>query len=306
MKIKNIRIVNYKSIKDSGRLELGENFTVVVGQNNAGKTAFIERLSFSSLENNAFQGSDRDDRTVVNPQSINEVELKFAGKEFDWLLRTADKSTVLEVPNLSLGDPQKYYDSNFLPNTHEASLIFERGVWLNPKRESQLSDGGIFRASSNREWVTYIGPDNATRNSTADFLASIAPDYFSYVFKAERLNIASGVSQGNLILNPDASNLAGALQQLQGRHVDMFDSLNSHLRFIIPSVEGVTTAPQQSNPEKVEILVWNKGSSKGFPLSSCGTGIGQVLAILFVVITSEFEKIVVIDEPNNRAQFSTS
>ncbi len=35
------------------------------------------------------------------------------------------------------------------------------------------------------------------------------------------------------------------------------------------------------------------------PLSECGTGIGQVLAILYVVLTSDIPHVIIIDEPNS-------
>ena len=49
MKIKAVRIRSYKGIADSNWIELSPHVTVLVGQNNAGKTAFLECLETRSL-----------------------------------------------------------------------------------------------------------------------------------------------------------------------------------------------------------------------------------------------------------------
>ena len=55
----------------------------------------------------------------------------------------------------------------------------------------------------------------------------------------------------------------------------------------------------------LEILVWSKEAAENeredlaFPLSACGTGISQVLAILYVVLTSQEPRTIIIDEPQS-------
>ncbi len=44
MRLTNARVTMYKSIEDSGNVPIDENITVLVGQNEAGKTAFLEAL----------------------------------------------------------------------------------------------------------------------------------------------------------------------------------------------------------------------------------------------------------------------
>jgi DNA repair exonuclease SbcCD ATPase subunit len=39
------RLKNYKSHRDSGEIEFGEQCTVIVGQNSSGKTAYLEALN---------------------------------------------------------------------------------------------------------------------------------------------------------------------------------------------------------------------------------------------------------------------
>jgi len=44
MKIKDIRIQNYKSWSDSKQLKICDDLNVIVGQNNVGKTALLDTI----------------------------------------------------------------------------------------------------------------------------------------------------------------------------------------------------------------------------------------------------------------------
>jgi AAA15 family ATPase/GTPase len=45
LKITFARVKNYKSHRDSGEIAFGDRYTVIVGQNSSGKTAFLEALN---------------------------------------------------------------------------------------------------------------------------------------------------------------------------------------------------------------------------------------------------------------------
>jgi recombinational DNA repair ATPase RecF len=51
MLITSVRIQHYKSFLDSGEITLGSGFNVIVGQNNAGKTALLEGLGLRAGNN---------------------------------------------------------------------------------------------------------------------------------------------------------------------------------------------------------------------------------------------------------------
>ena len=44
MKLTSVQVRNYKSFSDSGEIPIGTNCTVIVEQNNVGKTAFLEPI----------------------------------------------------------------------------------------------------------------------------------------------------------------------------------------------------------------------------------------------------------------------
>ncbi|MCC0179139.1 ATP-binding protein [Waterburya agarophytonicola K14] len=55
---------------------------------------------------------------------------------------------------------------------------------------------------------------------------------------------------------------------------------------------------------EVELRIWSidpetDRDDLAFPLEACGTGVSQVLAILYVVITSKEPRTIIIDEPQS-------
>lgn len=120
-------------------------------------------------------------------------------------------------------------------------------------------------------------------------------------FKAERLNIGKCASGKNKTLSPDASNLPEVLFNLHA-NPDQFEEYESLVRRVFPLVETITVRPFDGT--QVEIRVWqlpreSRRDDLAFPLDQCGTGIGQVMAILYVVVSSADPQIILIDEPNS-------
>jgi hypothetical protein len=142
---------------------------------------------------------------------------------------------------------------------------------------------------------------NQNASDTLPPLAGQALGLDTYVFRAERRVAGTSPVQGNLTLNPDAANLPGALHYLYASNPRRFDRLLDLVRKVLPDIETITIPPVGAN---VQIRVWNSGSQQeredlAIPLEECGTGIGQVLAMLFVAKTADGSRLIVIDEPNS-------
>ena len=102
-------------------------------------------------------------------------------------------------------------------------------------------------------------------------------------------------------LSPNADNLPAFLHTLMGERGSIIDRLKDHLRAIFPTFGNLTI---RSNPANglAQILIWPTTAMEqpelSFPLSESGTGLGQVLAILGVVMTTT-ESVIIIDEINS-------
>ncbi len=106
----------------------------------------------------------------------------------------------------------------------------------------------------------------------------------------------------NEILASDAANLPEALNTLQSNYIQ-FNRFNAVVREILPDVRRVAVRPHRQNAA-LEVLIWNhdpktEREDLAIPLSESGTGVGQVLAILYVVLTSDFPRTIIKDEPQS-------
>jgi hypothetical protein len=101
------------------------------------------------------------------------------------------------------------------------------------------------------------------------------------------------------ILNSDASNLAEVLLNLQGNNPSLFEEFNQYVSMVIPTIKRISVSFYDNT--MVQIKVWTsdlarKREDLAYPLSDCGSGVSQVLAILYVVISKE-SQVIIIDEP---------
>ena len=140
----------------------------------------------------------------------------------------------------------------------------------------------------------------------ANYKASISYRIFDlfrdriYRFYAERLNVSTCSLEGKFNLKPDASNLAEVLNTLPNRDPASYTRLNSLISEVFPSISYISSI--NTHDRVVEIRVWTLETTNAsrddlsMCLSVCGTGISQVLAILYVVVTSRFPRVIIIDE----------
>jgi hypothetical protein len=65
MKIRSVRIRSYKSFAETEWISLGEQFTVLVGQNSAGKSSFLQIFGPSTLSSNPHRSPLRQPRDML-------------------------------------------------------------------------------------------------------------------------------------------------------------------------------------------------------------------------------------------------
>jgi predicted ATP-dependent endonuclease of OLD family len=123
----------------------------------------------------------------------------------------------------------------------------------------------------------------------------------SYRFKAERLNIGICKFENNNQLKSDASNLAEVLSILPGKKPGTFSEFNKKVSSILDEIKHISVVLRDNS--EVEIKVWMteelNRDDLSFPLSSCGSGVGQVLAIVYILVCSEEPRTLIIDEPQS-------
>jgi AAA domain, putative AbiEii toxin, Type IV TA system len=122
----------------------------------------------------------------------------------------------------------------------------------------------------------------------------------AFVFHAERPVIGRGnlSNHGNLV--PDASNLPQALNRLQTTNEPRFAKLQQHVKEVFPHLEGLDA---RTDGAEAEVWMWPIAKTTERPdlavrLVESGTGVGQALGILTVVVSAP-PSTIVIDEPQS-------
>lgn len=319
MLIKEFRIKNYKSFLDSDSVELGSGFNIILGQNNSGKTALLEalRLKFQSKPHRSVSVLPTP-RSPINPNSTVEVSLSINGEELKdahinggysrlMILKPSEKS-YLKVQALDYLHQLWQQDEVIIQLEFKATgmpVLIGTNLYDTCMVNNQADQLPYFMFSQNKETQDFQYGGHTTANREHDSFVSVGLQLRDrvYAFKAERMNVSSCDFGSNAVLNTDASNLPEVLHVLQTRNPRRFRKLNEYLRRIFPVVYEVSIRPGPNDTQQ-EIVVWTTNPETEredlvIELSESGTGIGQALAILYVVLTSEYPRTIIIDEPNS-------
>lgn len=322
MRISSFTIKNYKGFYDPQTLGLSPGFNIVVGQNNVGKTALLEALGlkFTAMFHKSLASLPRS-TTPPNPTSVAMVTFSLGGEELkDILLGTG--SFFVPVP-ATIQEPRnkgkEVLDQILTMNEVSFSVAFSsssEGGQANIEMVSVPTHGLYEPMPSGDMGINFFEvtptPDRTgfsfkepkyypPQNDFGFIVASVLRERI-YSFRAERLNVGRCGFGTSAVLAPNASNLPEVLSVLHGSNPPRFRQFNSLVKEIFPSIFEISVRNVPNN--NLEITVWTEDPALqredlAIPLSESGTGIGQVLAILYVVLRSEFPRTIIIDEPNS-------
>jgi ABC-type branched-subunit amino acid transport system ATPase component len=312
MRFQSVQVLNYKSFRDSGEIPLASGFNVIVGKNDAGKSTLVEALSLKAQNNphRSLLTLPKIDSQVLSVESITRVGICLTPEEFKEIL-TPLRMFSFEY-SASIDPPSAFTKFQDLL-TQPVKFIIEwtnsnfRAGWL----EFLFEDPSIYQHQSvtisNADYPDGFSPVLLSETHSGSSLCQIIAGILAsriYAFRAERLNVGECTANGNSILAPNASNLAEVLNHLSSANPWRFEEkFLGHVRTIFPHITLIT-APVVPGTTTAKVLVWNiPGKSEradlAVPLSEGGTGVGQVLAILYVVVTADTPKIIIIDEPQS-------
>lgn len=315
MHIERVRVKNFRSFEDTHEIVLQPGFNLFIGQNNVGKTALLETLvpgQFSAKPHR----TTRQSRTAVgNPTSRLEINISVTGTELrDILLSSGSFMVPIPTEWRNGNRPIEFFEEIIKREVITFGMCLNSGAQPNvswsPARSPSFSTGTPL---SGPPFAVQFAPRDdrsgfvRTSGNSPSFDDSMwssvlnAANRAIYRFKAERLNIGLSQIGGPAQLLPNASNLPSVLLQLH-RNPSRLDRLNAHMADIFPNVHSARAVPINEN--QCEIRIWNidpktERDDLTAPLAECGTGVGQVLAILYIALTSDVGQIIIIDEPNS-------
>lgn len=310
MYIAELQITNYKGFYDSREIALTPGFNVIVGPNDVGKTALVEAMSLQ-FNNNPHRSIKTVPRRGTKISDVSKVDVTFqlAEEEAEQLL--IDDGNAFYVPVDSRPAEESI---TFQALLHQPALLrclfHPSGSFTSAFMESYDSHANaqnsvLFSVDVSEHKLKNQSPTIHGKNSNPQYgiaLANILRQRI-YMFKAERLNLSRSGFGMDTVLTPDARNLALVLHNLQSRNLSRFRRLSEYISIIFPKIKGITVPPDPPHGG-IQIYIWpidpvSERDDLAIPLSDSGTGIGQVLAILYVVLTSEFPQTIIIDEPQS-------
>lgn len=309
MRILSAELHDYLSFRDCPPIEFREGINLVVGVNNSGKSALLKALN-PILPAQANRSEARF-QNIELPLPRVTLNIKTNGKRFEQIALELGSIVIPIEPGVN-GDT---YGADFLrkpslaiPMLHHGNGAISRmypghGLFSAPIPDingySALSEGARFARNDNADLV-FVEQQHTKDDSIPEFLLAIYRRDMFY-FSAERLNVGESPYQDAKRLSHNADNLAAVLATLQGSKGSTFDRLKQHLKGIFPTFGNLSVRPKPGS-SLAEIVIWPTEAMDepelGFPLSESGTGVGQVLAILSVVMTTT-ESVIIIDEINS-------
>jgi AAA15 family ATPase/GTPase len=324
MYILDFQVKNYKSYYDSTQIKFTPGINLITGQNNAGKTALLNALSlhFISAPHRSYKTLPRLNKQLDNFSRVN-ITVATSGQELRDILEERD----IDEYYLPLPDLQSPFARDMGLESYNAETVENFIHWIFSQDQLTFhfqyyngSDSNVhrnhlpglqfglypistysakFRFSRNGEILVDDKMSPRTDNNLKGWVANVLPDKI-YNFQAERVPLGQHNISSNMILESDAQNLAQVIDNLQG-NPGKFDRYNQLIKQILPQVKRISVRKPQD--DRVEIIIWNNNYldriDLAVPLHQSGTGIGQVLAILYVVVSSDFPQVILIDEPQS-------
>ena len=300
MHISKFQLFNYKSFQDSGLLEFTQGINIIVGQNNAGKTALLEALTlnFGDVPHRSIKTLKTPLSTLDNTLSKSKIYIYLEKKELRLMIdqylpliipmeangEQAEKTVNKFIEWMNQDNDVKFLvslSSNNVIDVANTDLTF--GIYSHTTQVTGSKNGENTYYSINvKQTVSdelklysitqYARPSEIIAGKLFRLLQSRI-----YRFYAERLNISKCAFGNQSILAPNASNLAEVLNSLQSRNSENFNDYNKYINQIFSHIQRIAVEPRDNN--QLEIMVWNidpksKREDLAVSLSSCGTGIG--------------------------------
>lgn len=323
MYVKSIELENYKSFWQPQTIHLEPGFNLFVGANNSGKTTVLEVLDLDV--NNSIPH-----RSVAN---LTEFGASPAPQSrFNVLLATnLNEYRSLSTTSLHIPVPKDIINK-LSSNGNDAARQVYKEISESPEIGISFDlQGGIERAAYETcfgysQLVIGNAPSDPVCALNIDFspldrtiqsaqianfsgigssLAQIRDRYRSriYRFSAQRLPADTAHTAGDPILQRNAGNLPYCINHLHSNDAEGHRILCAWVHRIFPSVKWIQAPPipgsqtfqLQCLPEAPEA----RRHDLAVPLDRMGSGIGNVIAILYVVLTARYPQVIAIDEPNS-------
>lgn len=315
MYFKSIEIENYKSFWKNQKIQLEKGFNLFIGANNSGKTTALEALDLNINANEPHRsinslpefgqttsGTSKFKATIAT--DIQELG-KFAGNQL-YLPISAE----LRFNNEA--EQRVYFDALIASPQFDLLIEYGGGIsnqvfrWASglSQQTSVQRNEAIYSIYTTLNEVNVPIFNGLSNYSVGNNVGSYFERYIPYVyrFSAQRQPAGTSVAYNDAKLDRIASNLPFCLNHLQSSDAEGHRQLCEWVNRVFPNVQWVQAPPITNTQFEVRCLPQLPKSRRddlAVPLNRMGSGIGNVIAMLYVVLTSRQPQVIAIDEPNS-------
>jgi len=315
MFISGVTIDNFRSFATKTEPTFSPGMNLILGENNAGKSAILEAFSLDHVMYNPHLSASTKpfEDSIVN--GVVRISFQFVLTKEE-LFRYLGKILYFPIPEhfTMVPDFVDYLKGISELRLGVTSTITEIGRWRtfsffvdNQEFSTPMDvNSQVLHYTCEETKGLYAG--NITKRSVNNGEGGVWEPQIKnalkriYRFRAERMNVARSAFGENTQLAPNAANLAECLNSLQSANSHLFDEYVQLVRRVFPSVHRVQIVPRGTSELEIRTLLTpaeNRRPDLSIPLSQAGTGIGQVLSILYVAMFHSTPITIAIDEPNS-------
>lgn len=311
MYVKNITLENYRSFCERTEISLSPGMNLILGENNSGKSSLLEAFSLTSIDYEPHLSLETKHHQDDLINSSCELDVRFS-IEISEIWRYLGDSIIIPTPQQPNPITQDFPSHLKNLNEIEIGIKTSRGsanrnitfysVFGNTECFATSGANVLGYACSKTKGIlsgsisNYIGVQNAFDNQISNLTSRL------YKFHAERMNNYRGIFGTSEALRGDTINLPECLNLLQTHNPDLFEEYVEHVHQIFPSVHRVKVVPVSNTELEIRtslVPTHRRRPDLSVSLAKSGTGIGQVLAILYVAMNSATPIVIAIDEPNS-------
>lgn len=284
MPIKSVYIQNFKSIRDSGQIEI-RPINVLIGPNGVGKSNFI---SFFKLLNSIYEQRLRN---FVADNGYEDRMLYFGRKKSKFLAG----GIIFKPDN---GNVNNRYDFKIVPQAQSTGFYFE----------TEKAGYNIYSSGVNEFW-DYMdlgstgSPESNLKIHTADRSGFLRLYFNKFkVFHFHDTSASSPLKQvaktyDYKYFREDGSNLAAFLYKIKDTHPSNFKMIEYTIRSVAPFFDRFDLQPDEKNPEIIFLNWLEKGSDEYFNAHNLSDGTLRFIALTTLLLQPDLPKTIIIDEP---------
>ncbi len=313
MHIKGLTITNQKSFFGSTEFHFEPGFNLLIGGNSSGKSAVLEALDLSgtlvphrSLLSNPTVYPTSTQAEIATRFQLTAGDLEnLTNHSDDYVGDTLEdgqdaNSTEVEILDLFQNHPLCFETKRHSASGNHVRLFLSGRPcpWQQSQSSGYLVCAGIQRNEFHRVFLRVHG---APYVAQWDELWSVL-GRSTYRFATERRPAAQSGHTTTTELASDGGNLPYCLNHLQSHSQALHAQLTKLTNRILPAVKSVNAVPNGNG--QFDVMVHNLTpeifrGDLAVSLANVGTGVGNVVAMLYVALASQTPRIILLEEPNS-------